>query len=50
MSGNTTIEIDICYNDYFMEVYTIEYLGYNDLIKALYDDNQKSFKIGDKLF
>lgn len=35
MSEDTTVEIDVCYND---------------LIKALKDDNQKNFKIGNKLF
>ena len=50
MSENTTVEIDICYNDYFMEVYTIEYREYSKLLKALMEDTQKSFKINDKLF
>lgn len=50
MSEDATVEIDVCYNDFWMEVYTIKYREYNDLLKALYDDNQKSFKIGDKLF
>ena len=33
-----------------MQVYTIEYQDYEDLIQALENDSQKSFKIGDTTF
>lgn len=49
MSEDTTVEIDVCYNNFWMEIHTIEYREYNDLLKALHDDNQKCFKINDKL-
>lgn len=50
MSEDNTIEIDVCYNDYFIEVYTIEHRKYKYLLQALGNDTQKSFKIGDKTF
>lgn len=45
-----TLEIDIAYNDYFMEVYTIDRRDMKYIIPALQDDEQKSFTIGDKTF
>lgn len=35
MSEDTIVEIDVCYNDFWREVYAIEYQEYNDLLKAL---------------
>lgn len=50
MNENETVEIDVCYNDYFIEVYTIERRYLNTLIQTLGDDSQKSFEIGSKHF
>lgn len=50
MSEDSTIEIDICYNDYFIEVYTIDHRELKCLIQTLANDRNKSFKIGDKTF
>ena len=44
------VEIDIAYNDYFMEVYTIDCQELQDLIPLLKDDESDSFNIGDKIF
>ena len=43
------VEIDIAYNDYFMEVYTIDCRELQDLIPILKDDERDSFTIGDKV-
>ena len=32
------VEIDICYNDYFIEVFTIEYGDLESLIQSLKND------------
>lgn len=45
-----TIEIAICYNDYFMEVYTVDRREMKSIIPKLLDDESKSFKIDDKTF
>lgn len=45
-----TLEIDIAYNDYFMEVYTVDRREMKYIIPALQDDERKSFTIGDKTF
>lgn len=45
-----TLEIDIAYNDYFIEVYTVDRRDMKYIIPALQDDEQKSFTIGDKTF
>lgn len=43
------VEIDIAYNDYLMEVYTIDCRELQDLIPILKDDERDSFTIGDKV-
>lgn len=45
-----TIEVDICYNDYFIEVYTVEHQELKYLIQTLADEECKNFNIGDKSF
>lgn len=45
-----TIEIDIGYNDYFIEVYTIKCQELDNLIHELATDNNKKFNIGEKTF
>ena len=45
-----TLEIDIAYNDYFTEVYTVDRREMKYIIPALLDDERKSFTIGDKFF
>ena len=44
------VEIDICYNDYFIEVVTIEYGDLESLIQSLKNDKQKSFVLSNKTF
>lgn len=44
------VEIDICYNDYFIEVFTIEYGDLESLIQSLKNDKQKSFVLSNKTF
>ncbi|MBM6615560.1 hypothetical protein JTF06_11760 [Desemzia sp. RIT804] len=44
------IEIDIAYNDYFIEVCTVDRREMKYIIPALLDDESNSFKIGDKTF
>lgn len=45
-----TIEIDVCYNDYFIEVYTVDPGEMKQIMPDLLDDQKKSFELGDKIF
>jgi hypothetical protein len=44
------IEIDIAYNDNFIEVHTTEDAELKYILKELATDSDKSFKIGNKVF
>jgi len=48
MSEDAKVEIDICYNDYWIEVYTIDRQKLESLIQILVTDGIKSFMIDDK--
>ncbi|MFW3497328.1 hypothetical protein [Aerococcus viridans] len=50
MTVQDVVEIDICYNDYFIEVFTIEYGDLESLIQSLKNDKQKSFVLSNKTF
>ena len=50
MSEDAKVEIDICYNDYWIEVYTIDRQKLESLIQILVTDGIKSFMIDDKTF
>lgn len=50
MSEDATVEIDVGYNDYWIEVYTIDRQELDGLIQTLSNDESKSFMINDKTF
>lgn len=43
-----SIEIDVAYNDYFIEVFTIDRKEMKELIPVLSDKQYKSFRLGEK--
>lgn len=45
-----TVEIDACYNDYFIEVHTVGRQEMKYIIPNLLDDERKSFDLGEKTF
>ncbi|GAB2499778.1 hypothetical protein GCM10008929_20430 [Alkalibacterium psychrotolerans] len=42
------IEIDVAYNDYFIEVFTVDPKEMKKLIPVLSDESHKSFQLGEK--
>jgi hypothetical protein len=42
------IEIVVCYNDYFIEVYTVDTREMKKIMSDLLDDQKRNFKLGDK--